>query len=422
MVVGAGFFLLPSQIFTAAGAWSPWLLLAVGLGMVPVALSFAEVASRFDAHGGPYLYVRSAFGRLAGFETGWVMWVSRIVSHASVLAGALVLVETVTGAALGPAARVAVVVGSTLAIGGFSVVGGDANARLITGIALAKLAAVGVLIAVALPHADISRLTLGPFLAFDKLGPAAVLALFCVTGFEQLAIPAGEAKDPQRDVPRALLLALGVGLALLVATNVLAIAVVPDLAKSRLALADAARVGMGAAGWAMIAGAAFLAALGNNVVSLLACSRVLQGLVDQGDAPAALGRRWRGAPMAAVAISATAIVALTLSGSFVWLVGLAGGVRVVIYMAVAIAGARLRAPDRAGAAPPPRFRTPAPRLMLACVLLAGCAVLASMTMAQLAAVALGAAAGLPLFALQRLARAGARGSAAPDELRTSGRG
>ena len=50
-----------------------------------IALSFAEVSSRFDATGGPYLYTRAAFGRFAAFEVGWMLWFTRAASWAAVI-------------------------------------------------------------------------------------------------------------------------------------------------------------------------------------------------------------------------------------------------------------------------------------------------------------------------------------------------
>ena len=50
-----------------------------------IALCFAEVASRFEGTGGPYLYTRAAFGRFAAFEVGWLMWFTRAASWASVI-------------------------------------------------------------------------------------------------------------------------------------------------------------------------------------------------------------------------------------------------------------------------------------------------------------------------------------------------
>lgn len=58
---------------------------AVGVASMLIALSFAEVASRFDGTGGPYLYTRAAFGRFAAFEVGWMMWFTRAASWASVI-------------------------------------------------------------------------------------------------------------------------------------------------------------------------------------------------------------------------------------------------------------------------------------------------------------------------------------------------
>src|SRR5262245_63459362 len=50
-----------------------------------IAVTFAEVASRFDATGGPYLYTKAAFGRFAAFEVGWMQWFTRAASWASVI-------------------------------------------------------------------------------------------------------------------------------------------------------------------------------------------------------------------------------------------------------------------------------------------------------------------------------------------------
>jgi hypothetical protein len=50
-----------------------------------VGLCFAEVGSRFDATGSPYLYTRAAFGRFVAFEMGWMQWFTRVTGQASVV-------------------------------------------------------------------------------------------------------------------------------------------------------------------------------------------------------------------------------------------------------------------------------------------------------------------------------------------------
>ena len=58
---------------------------AVGLASLIIAATFAEVSSRFDATGGPYLYTKAAFGRFPAFEIGWMQWFTRVASWASVI-------------------------------------------------------------------------------------------------------------------------------------------------------------------------------------------------------------------------------------------------------------------------------------------------------------------------------------------------
>ena len=58
------------------------MVAAVGVASMLIALSFAEVGSRFEGTGGPYLYTRAAFGRFAAFEVGWMLWFTRAASWA----------------------------------------------------------------------------------------------------------------------------------------------------------------------------------------------------------------------------------------------------------------------------------------------------------------------------------------------------
>src|SRR5437667_12100753 len=86
-VIGGAIFLMPSQVAAQIGAWSPIAFVLMGLASLTVALCFAEVGSRFDSTGGPYLYTRAAFGRFVAFEVGWMQWFTRASSQASIMAG-----------------------------------------------------------------------------------------------------------------------------------------------------------------------------------------------------------------------------------------------------------------------------------------------------------------------------------------------
>ena len=84
-VIGSAVFALPASLAANTGTWSPWLVAATGFASLLIALSFAEVGSRFEGTGGPYLYARAAFGRFAAFEVGWLLWFTRAASWASVI-------------------------------------------------------------------------------------------------------------------------------------------------------------------------------------------------------------------------------------------------------------------------------------------------------------------------------------------------
>ena len=76
-------FGLPSRVFALAGTYSLVAYLACAIVVGLIALSFAEVASRFSGTGGPYVYARDAFGVLAGFEVGWLLWLARLTDFGS---------------------------------------------------------------------------------------------------------------------------------------------------------------------------------------------------------------------------------------------------------------------------------------------------------------------------------------------------
>src|SRR6202795_1776951 len=82
-VVGAGIFGLPSRVYALAGSYSLLAYFVCAIPVVLIILCFAEVGSRFKATGGPYLYARTAFGPLIGFEVGWLMWLARVIAFAA---------------------------------------------------------------------------------------------------------------------------------------------------------------------------------------------------------------------------------------------------------------------------------------------------------------------------------------------------
>ncbi len=73
-IIGAGIFGLPSKVFALSGIYSILAFLVCAIIVLVVVLNFAEVASRFDQTGGPYLYTLTAFGPLPAYIVGWILF------------------------------------------------------------------------------------------------------------------------------------------------------------------------------------------------------------------------------------------------------------------------------------------------------------------------------------------------------------
>src|SRR5690606_10239379 len=82
-VVGAGIFGLPSRVHALLGPYALLAYIACAVLVLLVVLCFAEVGSRFEDTGGPYLYAHAAFGPVAGFQVGWLVWLTRVTAFAA---------------------------------------------------------------------------------------------------------------------------------------------------------------------------------------------------------------------------------------------------------------------------------------------------------------------------------------------------
>ena len=82
-MIGAAIFGLPGKLDAAVGSFAPWLLLIAGLGVMLIALCYADLAARFDSSGGPQLYASAAFGPFIGFQAGWMLYAARAAALAA---------------------------------------------------------------------------------------------------------------------------------------------------------------------------------------------------------------------------------------------------------------------------------------------------------------------------------------------------
>jgi amino acid transporter len=385
-VIGSAVFALPAALAATAGAWSPWMVAAVGLASMLIALSFAEVASRFEGTGGPYLYTRAAFGRFAAFEVGWMLWFTRATSWASVIN---VLVSSLgfywPRATTGTPRGVLITLIIAL-IAWINVRGIRQSSRVVNALTVAKLLPLIVFVAAGLFFVDWTQLTPASGLSLHQLSTTGLLLIFAFGGYEVVPVVAGETRDPRRDVPFALIMTIIIVTILMTLAQVVGLGTLPGLAASKTPLADAAAQFLGAGGAAMLTIGAVLSTSGNNMGQALSGSRNLFALAEQGDLPTFFGRvhpEFR-TPMNAILFTAGVALVLALSGTFQSLAAASAISRLIVYVATCASTLRLRSSRFEAVVKPPVFVVPfGPAIPLAAILIA-LAILAGATPLQLA--------------------------------------
>lgn len=333
-VIGSGIFLLPAALAAQVGGWS-WIAVAlVALLALLIALNFAEAGSRFEGTGGAYLYTRAAFGRFASFEVGWMLWVARATSWASVVNGLADALGFYWQGALAGPLRVAIISTVVLAIMAINLRGIRQSAIVVNTLTFAKLTPLVIFVLVGLPYVSTAPLAPGGALGWEQVSTTALLLIFAFGGYETIPVPAGEAKDPRRAVPFAMIVTVLVVAVLMILVQIVSLGTLPGLAASRTPLADAAALFMGGSGALLMTVGATISMTGNNMGQALSGSRNLYALAEQGDLPRIFGhvhRRFR-TPDFAIVFTCVVSLGLALSGSFAAMAAASAVARLLVYV------------------------------------------------------------------------------------------
>lgn len=406
-VVGSGVYLLPAAASAMLGSASVWAVLLAGLAVALLVLCFAEASSYFDQPGGAYLYTREAFGRFLGFEVGWMTWLARVTTLASLANGLVQAIAYFAPAAAYGWKRIAVIAAVLLLLACINIRGVQAGARTAVGLVIAKMLPLAFFLVVGAWFVHWSELDLFAAPRSGSLGKAALLLLFAYGGFENTPAAAGEYHNPRRDVPFALWVMISSVTLLYSAVQLVALGTLPQLAHSSSPLAQAAARFAGPWGaWLLTVGAMMsIVGLASNVT--LSGPRYLFALSTDGYGPGWLARVhpvYR-TPANAIVAQTAVVLALALSGSFVQLATLSVIARVATYIGTAAAVPVLR---RRMAHRPGVIRLPLGVSIPMGALALAVGLLASATGAMLALAAAALAAGAVLYVFGRGALAAAR--------------
>ncbi|HYV84212.1 MAG TPA: APC family permease [Pyrinomonadaceae bacterium] len=338
-IIGAGIFGLPSNVYKLIGTYSLIAFVACALVVALIILCFAEVSSRFDDTGGPYLYAREAFQPAVAFEVGWLFWLVRMTAFA---ANGNLLINYLSyfwPSATTPLWRASIVVLVVTVLAVINLLGIRQAAIVSNAFTIGKLVPIIIFIAAGLFFLNPQAFEFGARPTTGNFSKSVLLLVYAFTGFEMATIPAGEVRDPQRNLPRALLIAILVVVSLYIMIQVVCVGTLPGLAQSQKPLADAGSQFLGVAGGAIISAGAIISITGNLNILLLSGSRLPFAMAEQKQLPAFVGRVHRKffTPYVSILITAGLMLFLTLKSSFVAALTISTIARLVTYGATCLA-------------------------------------------------------------------------------------
>ena len=345
-VIGSGIFLVPRTMVQGVGTAELVAVVWVVGGLLSLAgaLSYAELAAAIPEAGGEYAYLREAYGPMWGFLYSWTqMWVAKSGSIATLATGFFVYLanffpplETVFYSLplpLGPhGGPLELRYGQVFAIvlilllGLLNYCGVKVGGNLQVAVTALKLALIGLIVVAGLtygrPHAVAAGLTGRPAatLAFSGFVAALVAALWAYDGWNNVSMVASEIRDPQRNLPRALVWGTAAVIAVYLLANAAYFHVLSaaEVGASQRVAAEMMRRIFGGPGAAAVSIAAMISIFAALNGSILSGARVPYAAARGGYFFAAIGRvhpKYRTPGVSILALSAWSAL-LTLSGKY----------------------------------------------------------------------------------------------------------
>lgn len=338
-IIGAGIFGLPAKVMAAIGSYSLLAFVACAVIIGLIVLCFAEVSSRFQTTGGMYLYAKESFGSVIGFEVGWLYWVVRVATFATNCNLFLTYLGFFYPEANQGITRTILIclIVSILTLTNF--VGVKESTMLTNVFTIGKILPLLIFVGVGMFFIQPQNFDFSVVPEYGAFSSAMLILIYAFVGFEAAVIPAGETKNPQKNVPFALLTALGFAAVLFILIQITAIGTLPELAKSERPLADAATVFLGSFGGMFITFGALISIFGNLNGGFLTASRMPFAMAEQRELPDFIGRvhqRFK-TPYVSLLITAVMMLVLTVQTDFLSALTIATITRLIVYATTCLA-------------------------------------------------------------------------------------
>lgn len=364
LTIGGGIYALPAEVFAKSGVWSLAAMLICAAVISLIVACFAEVGSRFTSTGGSLVYAQEAFGPFAGFMTGWLSLVLRMVSMAAI--GNIAVAYAgffYPGLQAGSTLANGVICLLVLALAVVNFTGIKPSVWLNNLFTISKVFTLLFFVGVGLFYLNADHFAaMGPPPSLHNFTASILLMVFAFSGFDGAVTTTGEMKNPQRDIPYSLFSVLVFKTLLYLLVQLVCIGTLAGLAGSKKPVAEAAEAMLPGWGGALITLGALISFIATLNGGMLVASRIFFGMAEQRQLPlklAATHPRFQ-SPHLAIVLTTAMVLLLALTQSLLFLLTISALGRLLIY--VVSCGALIRLRQKKGA-PTAAFVLPAGTLI-----------------------------------------------------------
>ena len=294
-MIGSGVFMIPATLAEVSGPLATilaWILTTIG--SILVAISFANLGSKFPETGGAYQYVKEAFGEFAGFLSAWLYWNGSWIGNTAIL-----VTLTSYSAAIFPVLNnplYSIIYSSLIlwAVTILNIVGVKQAGKIQSFTTVFKIVFFALFIIIAFLNFDKNNLI--PLVPKNKgletISLAATTTLWAFIGLESATVAAGEIRDPEKNVKRSTIYGLIISAVIYLLISIASMGAMPNevLAKSTAPLTDILTRSLGNSVGVIISAIVVVSILGTTIGWILATARVAYAAGQDGVFPKIFGK------------------------------------------------------------------------------------------------------------------------------------
>ena len=345
-VIAVGIFLVPAGMARSVGspAWLLAIWVIIGLMTLCGAFCYAELSARFPEAGGTYVYLREAYGDMVAFLFGWIVLLVLDPGLTAIFSlGLTSYLDRIFPIPIPYQPFVAAIVVVVVAL--MNIFGARLGSKVIESLTLAKVTFLLLIVLIGVLSGKGDSANLSPFFAApsDIVGAMAgglVGAFFAFAGWWELTRIAGEIRDPERNLPRALIIGVLILTLIYISVSGVFMYLVPTagITSDETFAAQVGEVLFGSVGATVFSIVVIASVLGSLIAYMMVSPRLYYAMARDGlffRSVAAVHPRF-GTPYVAIAIQAILALILIFSGSFQQIISLFFFV-VVLFIAATVA-------------------------------------------------------------------------------------